>query len=190
VRRIPRKQPGASRIIGDQFYCLSPASLLLAVGMLYRIVPYGPQHRAAFAAINRQWLERLFAEEPTDTAILEDPETHILAPGGQIWIAETPDGEAIGTAGLMPDAPHAYQLVKMGVLPAHQGKGVAKALLGAALDWARAHQAQRVFLLSVEALTPAITLYRNHGFEVTHRGPHPLYARADIGMELVLEQAA
>ena len=150
-----------------------------------RIVPYRPEHRAAFAALNRAWIERYFVMEPEDRRLLDDPEGSILAPGGAIFCAVEDDGAVVGTAGLLPAGPGVFELVKMAVAPAAQGRGLGRRLLLHALDAAGALGARRVFLLSSSVLTPALHLYRSAGFVDEPVDVHE-YARGDVQMGLAL----
>jgi GNAT superfamily N-acetyltransferase len=148
------------------------------------IVPFRPDLAAAFAALNREWIERLFALEPADLKVLVDPEAAIIVTGGQIFFAL--DGETpIGTAAAAAVPPRRYELAKMAVAPTHQGRGLGERLGQAVITWARDQGAEAVFLVTNSRLEGAIRLYERLGF--VHR-PLPAntdYARADVYMELV-----
>ena len=45
-----------------------------AINPFMRIVPFSPELASAFAALNREWIERLFALEEADLKVLENPE--------------------------------------------------------------------------------------------------------------------
>ncbi|HEU4699028.1 MAG TPA: GNAT family N-acetyltransferase [Gemmatimonadales bacterium] len=149
------------------------------------VVPYAPAYRAAFAALNREWIERHFVMEPADHAVLDDPEGAILAPGGAIFFV-LEDGVPLGTCALIVHAPGVLELAKMAVAPAARGRGYAKLLMAAALAHARASGAQTVELVSSRSLAPALALYRQYGFVEVPLGPAEEYARADIKMALAL----
>jgi len=82
-------------------------------------------------------------------------------------------GEAIGMGRVIGDGGTAYQLVDIAVLPAHQGKGLGKRIVGALVDWLHAN-APRSAYVSLIADGPAKDLYAQFGFEPT--------APASIGM--------
>lgn len=152
-----------------------------------RVVAYDPSrddHRAAFRALNLAWIERHFAVEPIDLQQLDDPEGHVLAPGGAILIAESDEG-VLGTCALVAEPDGAFELAKMAVHEAARGRGVGRLLGEAAVALARARGASRIELLSNTALGPAIALYRALGF-VAVPLPATEYARADIKMVLSL----
>ena len=76
----------------------------------------------------------------------------------------------------------------MAVEPSYQGAGIGRRLLQAVIDEARSAGAQRLYLETNHALTPAIRLYECLGFK--HIDPDRIipsaYARADVYMELIL----
>ncbi len=160
-----------------------------------RVVPYAPgrpDHRAAFRALNLAWIEAHFTVEERDRRELDDPEGHILAHGGQIFMAEAdaPAGtEVLGTCALLREPDGAFELAKMAVSDSARGRGVGRALGLAAVTAARAAAAPRVDLLSNTVLGPAIGLYRALGF-VEVPLPATDYARANIKMVLDLTGAS
>ena len=151
--------------------------------MAVRIVDFDPRWRADFARLNIDWLERWFVVEPIDRVVLSDPETHILAGGGRVLFAIDDDGTAIGTVALKCEGEGLYDLTKMAVDPAHQGRGVGRALMTGALGAFRELQGEALFLESSRKLGPALALYESVGFR--HRpAPRPgsHYVRADVYM--------
>lgn len=152
-----------------------------------RIVHYVPDsaaHRDGYRALNLEWIEQYFVVEDRDRRELDDPEGHILAAGGQIFMAEV-DTAVLGTCALLRELDGAYELAKMAVDATARGRGVGRALGAAAIAAARAADAPHVDLLSNTVLGPAIALYRALGFlEVPL--PATEYARANIKMVLDL----
>lgn len=150
-----------------------------------QIVQFRPELAGAFKALNEAWITTLFALEPRDSEVLDDPWGVILEPGGEILFA-LEDGEAVGCCALIKLADGGFELSKMAVADGYKGRGYGRALLAAALDFARAAGAPRLYLETNSALAPAIGLYRAFGFsEITPAVPSP-YARADVIMELAL----
>jgi len=155
---------------------------------IVRYDPARPDHRVAFRDLNLACIERWFVVEPRDRHELEDPEGHILAGGGWMFIAEldTPEGiEVVGTCALLAEHDGARELVKMAVKESAKGRGVGRALGEAAIAAARADGVARVELMSNTKLAPAIALYQRLGFVEV---PMPVsdYERANIAMELRL----
>lgn len=157
----------------------------LAHGFLVQIVPFRPDLAPAFSALNRAWIEQLFAVEAADLKLLDDPKAAIVDPGGQIFFAL--DGQTpVGTAAAIKVPPRRFELAKMAVAPSHQGRGLGRLLGETVITWARGQGAEVVFLLTNSSLNGAIRLYQRLGF--VHR-PLPAntdYARADVYMDLIV----
>ena len=149
-----------------------------------RIVPYRAEHAEAFRDLNLAWIRKHFEVEERDARDLGDPETHILASGGYIFMAEL-NGEFVGTCALMREEEGVFELAKMTVANSTRGLGVGRALGETTLAHARAIGARRVELLTNSSLVPAITLYRALGFVDVPLGTTE-YARADVHMVLDL----
>jgi ribosomal protein S18 acetylase RimI-like enzyme len=79
-----------------------------------------------------------------------------------------------------------YELARMAVAAAHQGRGYGRLLMEACLHKLAAIKAQRVYLVSNTRLVAATAMYRKYGFTTTMEGRHPVYSRANIVMERVL----
>lgn len=149
------------------------------------IVPFRPELAPAFTALNRAWIERLFALEPADWKVLQDPRAAILDPGGQIFFAV--DGaEVVGTVAAVRESPTSFELAKMAVAPTHQGRGLGLRLGQAVVDFARHSGADLLFLLTNSSLGNAIRLYERLGFRHAPLPSHSEYTRADVYMELRL----
>lgn len=150
-----------------------------------------PADTAAFKALNLEWVTTYFQVEAKDEATLSDPIGTILAPGGQILMAETA-GQVAGCIALLPMPPDCYEVAKMAVSPAAQGRGVGRLLLTAAIDWAQVQGAARLYLESNVRLGPALHLYEAVGFR--HLPPDRRlvspYARADVFMEMMLGEVS
>lgn len=147
-----------------------------------RIVGWSPELQPHFYRLNAEWLTKYYTIEPFDHEVLSNPQQHIIDPGGTILFAMLGD-EVVGTCALMLDAPGVYELTKMAVTEAHQGLGLGRRLIEAAIDEFRRRGAQRLFLETNGKLQTAIALYRKVGFELQPNvKPGSHYARADIYM--------
>lgn len=148
------------------------------------IRPLQPGEEKAFHDINIDWIQRFFVVEKKDRETLENPGAVILDKGGAILMAM--DGPlAVGCVALIAMGEGGYELAKMGVLPAAQGRGVGRRLVAAAIDHARGIGAKRLYLETNSSLGPAVKLYAEAGFQSV-KGPPSPYARADVQMELML----
>jgi len=165
-----------------------------------RIVTYRPEYKAQFKALNVEWIEKYFHIEPEDEKVLNNPEAEILEPGGVILFAKGKrnaiDGavdsasheEILGTCALIAKGEKTYELSKMAVTEAAQGRQIGKKLLAASIEKARELQAETVILETNSKLTPAINLYRKLGFMLVPQPPgnRSKYQRADMRMKLEL----
>ena len=149
------------------------------------IVDYAPPHRNAFRDLNLEWIERYFTVEESDRVMLDDPESTIIARGGNIFVA-LDEGTVAGVCSLMPAGSNSWQLAKMAVSPSAQGRGIGRLLGSAAIEYARRHGAVQVELFSNTVLAPAIGLYRSLGFiEAPLEGAE--HERSNIRMVLKID---
>jgi len=146
-----------------------------------QLLPFSPALAADFRRLNLAWIETFFQVEATDVEQLSHPE-RILANGGEIWFAMAAD-ETVGTGALVHCGGGDYELAKMAVTPAFQGRGVGALLLGKLIERFQALGGTRLHLETNSGLESAIRLYRRFGFvEFTPATPSP-YVRADVFME-------
>jgi len=149
----------------------------------FRIVDFAPEHAADFKRLNVEWITQHWTLEAADRKALDDPDNHILKPGGAILMALY-QGEAVGSVALIPYDESTLELAKMAVSSSTQGRGFGKAIAESALARARTMGARRVYLESNTVLAPALALYRRLGFtEVLTSTTASPYARCNIRME-------
>jgi N-acetylglutamate synthase-like GNAT family acetyltransferase len=158
------------------------------LGVEVTIRPFeGDADADAFRALNEEWIARHFVVEEEDLRQLADPVRAYIEPGGEILIAELA-GKPVGCVALAPAGSGAYEVSKMAVSPGLRGRGIGRALLGAAIGRARELGARSLFLGSSTKLESAVHLYEAFGFRhVPPEKLHMPYARADVFMELELE---
>ena len=145
------------------------------------IIDFRPEFRDYFKTLNYEWLEKYFVIEPVDREVLSNPE-QIIGDGGVILFAKI-GGTIVGTCALQKQG-EKWEVTKMAVTEAHQGKKIGKKLLQATIERAREMGISDVYLVTNSSLTTAVGLYRKFGFRVTHCGKHPKYERGDLTMEL------
>lgn len=151
-----------------------------------RIVAFSPAYKSAFKNLNEEWISAYFKMEAADYRALDEPEAYIINKGGFILVALDKD-IPVGVCALvkMNDSEYDFELAKMAVSPAAQGKRIGLTLALAILEKARSEGARMIFIESNTILEPAINLYRKLGFiEVTSRATP--YERCNIQMELDL----
>lgn len=151
------------------------------------IIDYKAEFADHFKNINLQWIKQYFTPESEDLLSLENPQEHLLDPGGAIFFAQA-DGQIVGTCGLKKWSKTEYELVKMGVLDGFKGLHLGQMLGEKIIEEAKAKGCQRLFLESNRALKPALALYKKLGFkEVKYQTSRCGYSRCDVTMELVFQ---
>ena len=144
------------------------------------IIPFEARYAGDFKRLNLEWLERHFRVEPVDEQVLSQP-LEILRGGGAIFLARYRD-EIVGTCALVNAGEGRYELSKMAVTLRHQGLGIGRRLLEAAIEAYRSLAARELFLESNSQLKPAIALYESAGFAHTRRPAPSHYERSDVYM--------
>lgn len=137
-----------------------------------------------FIRLNEAWITHYFKLEDADRMLARNP-GKIIEDGGYIFSLLV-GNDVAGVCALFNDGGDVFQLARMAVAPENQGNGYGDLLLNAAMKKLREINARRVYLLSNTILTPAIMLYKKHGFSVISEGRHSVYARCDIVMEKML----
>jgi N-acetylglutamate synthase-like GNAT family acetyltransferase len=152
-----------------------------------RIIDYRPDLAQTFHDINVEWINAMFALEPHDREVLENPDQFIIASGGTILYVEAEGLGIVGTCALMPAGGGAWELTKMGVLESARGRKAGEFLLAAVLERAAAMpDVKELFLLTNSKCEAAIHLYEKAGF--THSADimarfGAMYGRCDVAMD-------
>jgi DNA-binding MarR family transcriptional regulator/GNAT superfamily N-acetyltransferase len=146
------------------------------------ILDFQPQYQADFKRLNIAWIQKYFRVEPHDEEQLDDPKTHILADGGRILLARV-DGKIVGACALCFVSDGIYEMAKMAVDEAYQGRQIGKKLGIAIVELAQSLGARELMLDTNSQLVTAITLYQTLGFKKESFSETP-YERADVRMRL------
>ncbi len=155
----------------------------LAAGL--RILPYTEALAPHFREINLEWIRAMFVVEAADEEVLDDPETHILQPGGQIWFAEVAKLGIVGTCAVKKSGEGEFELTKMGVRESARGHKVGEALLRRVVFEAKRVGAKQLYLLTNAKCEAAIHLYEKNGFvhsKAIMRRYGARYDRCDVAM--------
>lgn len=156
--------------------------------MATALTTYQSNLKLHFERLNRIWLEELFEVEPADVIVFNDPQSHILAAGGQIFFI-LDDNIPVGTCAMQYMYDGIYELAKMAVDPAYRGRGYGTLLINAALDFTYQANASKIVLITDTKLLGAIRLYERHGFRIVPHTPDPRYKRGNIKMERELGES-
>ncbi|MCM4159623.1 GNAT family N-acetyltransferase [Antarcticibacterium flavum] len=153
--------------------------------MNVEIIPFQNEYAGDFKELNIAWLEKYFWVEPHDEEVLGKPQQYILDPGGNIFFVK--EGEKIiGTVALMKIEEGIFELTKMAITPAAQGKRIGQKLMEHCLNYAKEKGWEKLIIYSNRKLENAIHIYKKYGFkEIPIEGKNP-YARGDIKLELPL----
>ena len=154
---------------------------------MIEFVSYQLDYAADFYKINAEWIEDMFQLEPLDRKVLEDPQTHIIDPGGFIWFAKTPELGIVGTCALRKMGPNEFELTKMGVLKKARGLKLGEKLLQHVIGFVKEQNITCCYLLTNKNCEAAIHLYEKNGFvhdtEVMNKYGCD-YQRCDVAMRL------
>jgi len=149
------------------------------------ILSYSPKYAEDFKNLNLAWLEKYFWVEPHDEEVLGEPEKHIIEPGGTIFFVKE-NNEIIGTVALMKMEDTIFELTKMAITPAAQGKRIGQQLMEHTINFAKVKNWKKLIIYSNRKLENAIYIYKKYGFtEIPIEENNP-YSRGDIKMELNL----
>jgi len=147
-----------------------------------RIAGYDVRWRDDFRRLNEAWLEKYFSIEDIDRHVLSNPESEILDDGGVILFALRGE-QAVGTCALKRQGPGRYELTKMAVDEGHQGLGLGRRLIDAAIAEFQRLRGRTLYLETNDRLAPALALYRSSGFEQQPTGmPGSKYQRSNVYM--------
>lgn len=152
---------------------------------IVRITPFEPADRDAFATLNLAWLEGHGLLEPADLRQLRDPEGHVFARGGEIFMARL-EGRTVGCCAAIPHGDHVVEVAKLAVDPSARGHGIGRKLVHAALRFGQARQCTTAMLTSSTRLTAALRLYETLGFVYRPVPADVPYRTVDVYMELDL----
>ena len=138
-----------------------------------------------FAALNAEWIRQYHHMEESDKLMVAQPEIYTQN-GNHVFSAHI-DGKVAGACALKKHDDGRYELTKMAVDTAFRGNGVGQHLMTVVEAYAKEDLGlDYLFLLSNTKNEAALRLYARNGWTVNHEGPHPVYARANIGMEKYL----
>jgi ribosomal protein S18 acetylase RimI-like enzyme len=129
----------------------------------YELLDFSPEFSEAFKELNLEWIEAYFEPEDIDLKMLSDPQKIFIDSGGAIVFAKVGE-DIVGCCGLLKHNDRVFEISKMAVTSAHQGRGLGKAMLHQTLRIAKQLGATQLEIMSNTILEPAIGLYKSVGF--------------------------
>ena len=154
----------------------------MEIKMSIQITSYDPKHKQAFYDLNIAWLEKYFTIEPSHTKLLNNPETEVLAKGGEVFFA-LKNGKAVGAVALKSYSNGVYELTKLGVDPSAHGLGIGRKLCEHVIENFQEKQGTRLFLETHTKLKAAMALYEKLNFKLATNPLGDVYAGTDCYME-------
>lgn len=143
------------------------------------IIPFDSVYAEDFKNLNIAWLEKYFWVEPHDNEVLSQPEKYIIEPGGKIFLVKDKD-QIIGCVALMKIESGIFELTKMAITPAYQGKKIGQSLMEHSIDFGKKQNWNQLIIYSNRKLENAVYIYEKYGFkEIPIEKDNP-YARGDI----------
>lgn len=150
------------------------------------IVEYTPERKQEFIDLNTWWIERYFDQiEQADW----DEFNHVdeeIARGGMVFFAVDDEGVALATCMAIARGNDEWEIAKLGSYPTLPHKGCGKAVFEACVEWAEAHGARRIYILTNSSLEAAIHIYESHGFERIYPDDFGGYARGNYALEKII----
>ena len=150
-----------------------------------KIEPYDSKYKFDFEILNREWIEEYFEMEQEDLNILQNPEDYVIKKGGEVFFAIL-ENRVVGTAAMVLTTMGVYELAKMAVNKDYQGMGIGRSLIQRSIKFALDENAREIFLITNDALKPALNLYHSSGFVLCPQNDDNRYLRGNTKMNLIL----
>lgn len=148
------------------------------------VVPYREIYRQAFIDLNVTWIEEYFSMEQGDYDILNHPENS-LKQGAMIYFT-VEDGQALATCMVVPLENNVWEICKLAADKNHKQRGAGSAVLKACMDYAVAHGAEKLTLVSNHILRPALSLYKKAGFRQVPVERPGEFERVDVQFDYIV----
>lgn len=151
-----------------------------------KIVPYEPKYREAFVRLNTEWLTKLYYIESFDQYSMDHID-ELIEKGSMAFFALDDAGEVLATCMTEPIGDDVWEICKLAAVGQYTGTGAGSAVLQACMDYAKAHGAKKLCLITISGLKPAIHLYRKFGFvEIPYQKDVWHSEKADVEMEYIV----
>lgn len=151
-----------------------------------KVVPYRPEYKNDFIAMNRLWIPEMFVMEEGDERELANIDSYIKN-GGQIFFALDDEDRAIACCMIAPRDDGDWEIMKFAAKGMSSGTGAGSACLKACIDYARERGIEKIIIVSNRRCVRTVHLYRKFGFsEIPVDKEKFPFERADIAFEMIL----
>lgn len=120
------------------------------------------------------------AFDPSRNLDLDDLWTSYMTNGARLLVAVDDTDDIVGTGALVPD-PEGARILRMSVAATARRQGVARTLVAALIDLARAGNVSHVVVSTDIPWTDAIALYESCGFEITGHSDDETHLHITVG---------
>ncbi len=147
---------------------------------------YRPEDHGAVTALNRYGLAAAGVPEDADVYAgdLDDVSANYLTGRATLLVGEV-DDTVVAMGALAPIDGTTCEVVRMRVMPSHQGRGYGRAILDALEQAAVGMGYRRAVLLTGPQQRPAIDLYQSAGYSVTGTEQHGSLAGVRMAKQLI-----
>lgn len=153
-----------------------------------QIIEYEERYKPDFIALNEEWVQRYFVQEEADRQILDHVDA-LLEKGAMIYFA-VEEEKVLATCMTMPLEEGVWEILKLAAAGQYTGTGAGSAVFKACKEYAIAHGAKQITLISNRRLKPALHIYEKFGFhEIPLNKAYWGYERADIAFAYEVSRA-
>ncbi len=150
------------------------------------IIKFKERYRKDFIDFNTDWIVSNFGFLEKEDLETFDNIDEIIENKGMVFFAV--EGEVpLAACMAHPLENDTWEICKLCSNKNHPHKGAGSAVFEACMEWAKAHGAKKLFLISNSKLKPALHIYEKFGFrEVKLKDCS--YIRGDIAFEYVIKE--
>lgn len=148
------------------------------------IIEYDSRYAQDFVSLNTAWIEEFFERlEPEDMHTFQNIEKEI-SDGAMIYFC-LEAGKVMATCMTRKIDSRTWEICKLAADEKYKGRGAGDAVFKACMEYAAAHGAKRLFILSNSRLKAALHIYQKYGFREVKLENYE-YVRGDIAFELMV----
>jgi N-acetylglutamate synthase-like GNAT family acetyltransferase len=149
------------------------------------VIPYQEKYKKDFIQFNTDWIKDNFGFLEKEDLETFDHIEESLEKGAMIYFAVGNENALAACMTKPMDVEGTWELCKLGSNKHLPHKGAGSAVFEAAMNWAVAHGAKRLFIISNSRLKAAIHIYEKYGFREIRLDDYE-YDRGDIAFEYIV----